>query len=354
MLNLHLNSTMNQASNNNKNSAIETLRAAAVLLVFAHHLHSGANIAIPFFSINGGWLGVQIFFVISGYLIFLSASQYQLGTYATHRFFRIYPAYFCWFLVFSVISGDLTSKPIEAKSLLIHLLFLQHFFPEDYFNYNALYVSWTLSVEVAWYIIAFLFAKNFSKAPVKITVLVSIFSCLWVYWLFIYYPSFRSMSDIQRYFFAQNNVIAQLPFFLLGALIAKTRPKLDKTGLAAIFLSTVIFFPTWAAHFQNPIFITGLGISALFLILNDLKYTNPKPISLLSDISYSFYLIHYPIIVLVAKTTNNRYSVTIIALALTIAISYISYRFIEKPFIKIGKLLQNKTKPSHISTEAQL
>jgi peptidoglycan/LPS O-acetylase OafA/YrhL len=59
---------------NDKNAAIETLRALAVALVFVHHLYSGANIVLlPFVAHIGGWLGVQIFFVVSGYLIIISA-----------------------------------------------------------------------------------------------------------------------------------------------------------------------------------------------------------------------------------------------------------------------------------------
>ena len=111
---------------NDKNAAIETLRALAVALVFVHHLYSGANIVLlPFVAHIGGWLGVQIFFVVSGYLIIISAKRYSIKNYARHRFMRIYPAYIFWFLIFSLIFGQLTLQSLDTKALLAHLTFLE-------------------------------------------------------------------------------------------------------------------------------------------------------------------------------------------------------------------------------------
>ncbi len=64
---------------------------------------------------------------------------------------------------------------------------------------------------------------------------------------------------------------------------------------------------------------------------------NPKFVKLLSDISYSFYLIHYPIIVLVSKSVGDKTLVTTISISATVALAYLSYRFIEQPFIKLAK-----------------
>lgn len=147
----------------------------------------------------------------------------------------------------------------------------------------------------------------------------------------------KSLDPNAKFFFANNNFVSQLPFFFFGALIAVKSPRLDKTGLASIFLLTVILSPAWKPHFPDPIFITGFGVAALFLILKDIKYVNPKFVKLLSDISYSFYLIHYPIIVLVSKSVGDKTLVTTISISATVALAYLSYRFIEQPFIKLAK-----------------
>ncbi|MBS0467390.1 MAG: acyltransferase [Proteobacteria bacterium] len=104
---------MTQEMQDSKNHSIDTLRAAAVLMVFMNHLHSMGIITIPYFGISGGWLGVQIFFVISGYLIIQSAMRYSTLDYLKHRVLRIYPAYLFWFFAFSLILGSLTLDSLD-------------------------------------------------------------------------------------------------------------------------------------------------------------------------------------------------------------------------------------------------
>lgn len=319
-----------------KNQAIETLRALAVSLVFAHHLHSAAGITIPYFSEIGGWLGVQIFFVVSGYLIYLSAIRYSAKEYFKHRALRIYPAYLFWFLVFSFYFGQLTLEGLHWKALLAHFTFLQHFFPKYYFKYNALSVSWTLTIELMWYVIIFLCAAKFEKHPLKITCLFIFISYGWSYlgWSDGYY---RSMDGGLRYFFVSNMVISQLPFFFFGAYIAVKNPKFDNAGLFAVFLVSVVLSLSWKPNFADPIFITGLGVAALFLILKSIKYQNARFVNLLSDISYSFYLIHYPVIVSVARVVEKKEWVVVLSFVITVVLAYLSYKFIEQPFIRMAK-----------------
>lgn len=331
---LYLMTQENQVS---KNNSVETLRAVAVLMVFANHLHSLGIVTVPYFGISGGWLGVQIFFVISGYLIIQSAMRYSLWVYAKHRMLRIYPAYLFWFVVFSLVFGDFAVSALDVKSLLAHLFFLQHFFPGAYMKYDALRVTWTLTVEAVWYVLAFLIAAKFYRAPSKYTVFFVLLACVWV----TGGVGLRIFSEIQdpgqRYFFIQNSAIAQMPFFLFGAWISVKQPRFDKAALLALIVSTVALFKSWEPIAVTPIFITGFGVSALFLILRDSNYKNPKSIRLLSDISYSFYLVHYPIIVLVMGFVHNKYHRVFLAFAVTVIVSYVSYLLIEKPFMKMAK-----------------
>ena len=320
-----------------KHPSIETLRALAVVLVFIHHLHSIANITLPYIAHFGGWVGVQIFFVISGYLIILSALRYSAKDYVIHRVFRIYPAYLFWFIAFAIFFNQLVWMDIDFKALLIHLTFLQHLFPGQYFKYDSLHVSWTLTIELVWYFVAFLCAARFKKNPAGITLLFMVFSYVWIFWGSSYFPSQATMEPGLKYFFVNNNFINQLPFFFFGAYIAVKNPRFDKAGLACIFLVTVVLSSAWKVHFPDPIFITGFGIAALFLILKDMEYANKKYVVFLSEISYSFYLIHFPIITIVSEKIENHALVVIISIAATLGFSYLSYRWIEQPFMRMAK-----------------
>jgi len=226
---------------------------------------------------------------------------------------------------------------MDFKSLLIHLLFLQHFFPEAYLKYNALSVSWTLTIEVVWYVIAFLIAAKFFKSPTKITAIFVVAACVWVFGGTKWHPLVKSMEGIYVYFFIQNNAISQMPFFLFGAWIAVKNPRYDKAALLAVFVSTVVLFKSWEPIFPSPIFLTGLGVAALFLILKNSEYENPKSVKLMSDISYSFYLIHYPVIVLTTSVVQNKYHQMFLSFFATVAISYLSYKLIEKPFMNMAR-----------------
>lgn len=282
-------------------------------------------------------MGVQIFFVISGYLIIQSALRYSASDYIRHRVLRIYPAYILWFFVFLIIFKQFQWNSIDAKSLLIHLLFLQHFFPDAYLKYNPLSVSWTLTIEMVWYVVAFFIATRFFKSPTKITAVFVCLACFWVYGGMNFHPLINKLEGIYIYFFVQNNAISQLPFFLFGAWIAVKNPKYDKAALLSIFITTILLYKAWEPVASTPIFVTGLGISSIFLILKDSEYENTKFVKLLSDISYSFYLVHYPILVLSKNFVHNNYLQMVLAFFVTIVVSYLSYKFVEQPFMNIAK-----------------
>lgn len=327
----------NENSQGITHSSIETIRAIAVLLVFVHHLHSTLGVSIHYFGEIGGWLGVQMFFIISGYLIIQSASKYSAAAYAKYRAYRIYPAYLFWFFTFSLIFDHINTASIDFKSLLLHLTFLQHFFPQAYYKYNALSVSWTLSVEAVWYVIAFLVVTPFFKRPTLFALLAIVVACLWTFKGNTYFPSYALLNDHQKNLFANNNILGQLPFFFFGAWIAAKEPKFDSAALLSIVISTILLFSAWAPHSPHPTFITGFGVAAFFLLLKNTQYTSTKPVKFLSDISYSFYLIHYPIIVILSNSIAEKYYAAIASLLVTLLLSYISYRLIEQPFINYSK-----------------
>lgn len=153
------------------------LRGLAVILVIVFHfwLKAGSPhvlLTLPLTTtrldfaplIASGFVGVNLFFVLSGFLLsqeflradFLGGPRPSLRRFFRHRFFRIVPAYFCClFLIIALlcpgfIRPDLVYSRIGALDVALHALFLQNLLPTTIGQYNR--ALWTLTLEVIFYL----------------------------------------------------------------------------------------------------------------------------------------------------------------------------------------------------------
>lgn len=144
-----------------QNPALDGLRAIAIILVLLRHglMAAGAPI-LPLFGWNAaaplhnGWMGVDLFFALSGYLIarsLIRSGAPGVGTYLAHRALRIVPAYYAVLLVvaFGLVPGYPVSDTLWGIRLGYHLLFLQ-----DYLPANFVVAFWSLGVEEKFYLLA--------------------------------------------------------------------------------------------------------------------------------------------------------------------------------------------------------
>ena len=339
-----MTSTALQPAHNTKN--IDLLRGSAAILVVLSHFQSIRGIQFGWFGMNGGWLGVQLFFVISGYLIIQSAYKYSAREYYIHRIFRIFPAYWFWYIAFGLLSGNLVGSALADPYFYANLAMLQHFIPEAYLRYTFLPPSWTLSVEWVWYILAFLLALTSRKLILPYFILSCVVGTWWISKGFMLHP----LADplMQRdpglvYFFLSNNLIAQLPFFLMGCVIYFYRPRLPMIPIALASFIALATFTKWIGHFPNPIFLTGLAVGGVFWTFVNMKRTfHGRIVRFLSDTSYSIYLVHYLVIAYVAEHVENKYAIVLVSLVGIFTLAYLSYRFIEKPFMRFGRQLADK------------
>ncbi len=322
---------------------IDLLRGCAAILVVLSHIHASFGIELGWLAANGGWLGVQIFFVISGYLIIKSAEKYNAIEYFMHRFFRIWPAYIFWFILVGVIAGQINWESLMDLLLYPHVVLMQHFYPSSYIKYDVLRTSWTLTVEVMWYLVAYILARIGRGSYVPVAIVSIIVATWWVYSGKQLHPSWGARESIYDYYFVTNIFLAQLPFFFFGCMIAmeKFKPSL----LCCSFLALAIFstYDDWINSVPNPIFITGVAIGAVFYMLTVVELSfQSRVVGFFSDISYSIYLIHYPVILLVSKRMHGGYLAAIVSIVLTIFVAWVSHRLIERPFIDAGRVLSKK------------
>ncbi len=356
---------------------IDGLRAIAVLSVILFH----AN--FNFYNINfkGGYVGVDIFFVISGYLITkLILIEQNKGEFTFSNFFlrrirRIMPALLTVAAVtypFAILFFLPLPLLEYVGSLISGIFFTSNFF--FYFNeinyyaspsiYKPLLHYWSLSVEEQFYFIyplSLILIYKFSKR--KIVFAFSIVAIL----SFIYsiYLSFYDQS-LSFYMFP-----TRIWEFLIGALAAKMHLQnfnlksksikffLQIIGIIFIFSSIFFFKESLTTEynlvnkviFSHPGLITLIPVIGTFLIIlfaqekNFINFSlSLKPLVFIGLISYSLYLWHYPVFSFVKFSPYDMNTIKdyVILILSIFFLSFLSYNFIEQPFRK-KKITSTKT-----------
>lgn len=333
---------------NSRQNNVDLLRALAITAVFIHHGQHVFGGNVPFFGAAGGWFGVQLFFVISGYLISASCEKHGLRDYAIHRFFRIVPAYLFFFLAIGIRARIVTVDTITADpwAFVVNLAFLQHLFPSALVRFDVLHVTWTLTVEVLWYVLAPLLLignRTLGWPTVVVTLLVS---TAWAYAastgaLNFLYPGMSDLNPSHAYLFVGNHFVAQAVFFVFGAWIHFHRRAWSQINpVLALGLAFLVFLALpWYLIF-NPMFVTGIGIALLLVTALNSQPIRSRIVFFVSETSYAIYLCHFPMMLWV----RNRLGLeglegAAVSLAGSLLLASSSYVLIERPFVGIGRLL---------------
>jgi peptidoglycan/LPS O-acetylase OafA/YrhL len=330
---------------------IDGLRAFAVLPVVGFHF-----LILPT-TLTGGFVGVDIFFVISGYLIThtifndINRGTYSIVDFYNRRIRRIFPALFTIFF-FCVIVTFFWSLPSEATQVG-HGILSSIFFVSNYLFYsqtgyfdrnsetNPLLHTWSLSVEEQFYVVfpavIYLLRKSSNEAQVRLLYAVALASFLSAAWMV-----FR---DSAAAFFLVQYRAWEL---LLGSLLAvKAVPTLRRQwqaemvgigGLVLIVLS--VFFISKDTPFPGLAALAPCVGAAAVIHSGEAHTTLVSralallPFRFTGLISYSLYLWHWPLIVFYRLLVVNEPSrmERLALLAICIVAATVSWRFIERPF----------------------
>lgn len=332
---------------------IDGLRAVAIIPVLLFHA--------GFQAFGGGFIGVDVFFVISGYLITgIIFSEIQAGTYSIWKFYerrarRILPALFAMCLV-CLVPAWMWMLPEEFESFSTSLLsvigFGSNFFfwsETGYFDtagaLKPLLHTWSLAVEEQFYIILPLVLWLLRRwTAIRIAGVIAIL-CLASLGLAQYW----SIIDPDANFFLLPTRFWELGIGALIALLWQSRalpiPWLSEAlamlGLAAIISAALAFdaaTPTPSAYTLLPVLGTALII--MFARRTTLvgRLLSLRPLVAVGLISYSLYLWHQPLfafarIRLVDGVSDGvNYAILIAAFPL----AFLSWRYIEQPFRRRG------------------
>ncbi len=336
---------------------IDGLRAVAVVPVILFHA--------GFQLFSGGYIGVDIFFVISGFLItsiLLDEHQTQnfsLAAFYERRARRILPALVlvlacCLPFAYAILS------PLDfrafAKSLLGANIFLANivsYQQTDYFDaaseIKPLLHLWSLSIEEQYYLVLPLLLAFLVKLGPKsvFSVLLALAAASLAYSEHVLYINERA-----SFFFTTSRAWELLAGSLSAALVhykfislqstTNTRTMLARqllSGLGLAMVATPIFFYSKDTPFPGVYAVIpslGTALILLFAIENTWaqRILSIKPLVGIGLISYSAYLWHQPVLAFVRYRSLESLSTTIlVGLVLSVmGLSYLSWHFVERPF----------------------
>jgi peptidoglycan/LPS O-acetylase OafA/YrhL len=331
---------------------LDALRGLAVVAVVIHHLtYTGFH--VPFVGTYGGLLGVQLFFVISGYLITESASKHTWKVYWLHRVMRIFPAYWIAYLLFGVAKGILVADRIieQPFPFLLNLVNLQQLHAVALYEFDVLSVSWTLTVEMIWYLLApAMLWLGIHRPWWMLTGFLAV-SVVWAWMashqqLDVLYQAgledLQSSRTREQLFVLINAAFpAQLVYFGLGAAAFHHRRLLHLTNpwwLLCLGVAITAAIP-WFFHLTSMAMqITGLGVFALFLWALRAPDLGLSFMAWTGKVSYSVYLVHFPFIVYgFHKIGHHGHIHLVVTGMLIVTSSYLLFRFIEKPCMGLAR-----------------
>ncbi|MGN6180545.1 MAG: acyltransferase family protein [Mucilaginibacter sp.] len=298
---------------------VDYIRAFASLSVAVFHL--GGKV-LP--VLKYGWLGVEMFFVLSGFIICKAMPpNYSLkmgGRFITKRIVRIEPPYIISLILLLTLNFLIGHGYHPGwDNVLLHIGYLNNLFNTPYLNP----VYWTLGIEFQYYIfIALLFPLVINRYGKWLIILLSILP------LFIPIP-----AQVLWNFF---------PLFAIGiSCFLFASNKINKALFAIFFISTTIC-SFWLLGWLE----TAVGVLTAGVLLMPLKYN--RIVSFLSDISFSLYLTHdivgsrlvVYVGTLLPKTYLYKGAIFIAGVGVSILIAWIFYRLIEKPFFDKSKSIR--------------
>lgn len=318
-------------------AALDTLRGVALLMVICGHFlpeklaYGFAGAAVS----TMGRGGVILFFLLSGYLIFMNLQNQKILPFLSRRLFKIFPAYCSNVLIIAALGQLLEGYPKFSFPVYLANFFLV----SDVFRTESISgVYWTLLIEVKFYVVIaiyFFFLKNrYSVAAILILIVTN--GLFWLFrghasQLFTFFPVFFVGMQI---FFAEKS--------------GWNKPALIRLAGVTVAVGLNIWF---FDDYYNSWSLTYVLAGTVTLILLIRKSIHNAILGFFGRISYSHYLYHtsvgYVLFAMIGRRetiAENLVAVMAVFFATTV-IAYISYRIVEVPFVRFGRILESRWVP---------
>lgn len=361
---------------------LDGLRGIAIIMVFLYHIlprsafiYDNASMKILYKDLNIGWAGVDLFFVLSGFLITsslleLKSKERFFVNFYGRRTLRIFPLYYLSLVLIFVVFSFTDAKAIEALGSykIFYYLFAQNWIFALSLTQVPEYIGqfWSLAIEeqfyILWPILVYKFKhKTFLMINAAIIVLVL---------LYRFYAFYIAQIDTSS-FFLYFSTFTRIDTIVIGSLIALLFHSVDirkyllwiKCLTPALALIMIVFAASHSTGVarNNPLTMTigftviGLLFGCVLILALILDETSLLRCFLRSAIlrffgkySYAMYLFHMPIIVLYVAMYKKmgahgiRYWLLFFfsALATTIIVALISWHGLEKRFLRLKRYFE--------------
>ena len=337
--------------------ALDGIRGIAILLVMLFHVGN------PIFK--GGFIGVDVFFVLSGFLITsLLLNEYDknfninLKYFYARRILRLAPALLVLLITITLISIfilEYNQTKDNLYSVLITLFYSANWVRAfNLYDLGYLNHTWSLSIEEQFYIIwpflliTLLRIIKSRKHVLNIVIFLSVAS-----WILRIILQFKGYDADRLYNGLDTRADALLTGCVLSLILSSNlidfrREKVSSCikylGMSAIISYILILLNiSWSSKLYFYFLAFLIQILTAFLILHILlpgdnylkKVLTNKPLVWIGSISYGLYLWHDPVYEMIRMQGYSLWTIALLGITITFAIASLSFYFIEKPILKL-------------------
>jgi peptidoglycan/LPS O-acetylase OafA/YrhL len=346
--------------------SLDGIRALSFLIVFVAHDHF---MKVP------GLFGVAVFFFLSGYLITTlmrieieKTGTLSIADFYLRRAFRILPPfYLVLLLIVLVVKAGWLQGRYSYGDLAASVLYLTNYWniyvhPITMPGFN---IFWSLSVEEHFYLIfpfLVLLMLRFrmrrstqALCLLAICAAVLVWRCVLVFHLHSLDLVFGQVTDPLRTMYGTDTRVDSILFGCVLALWgnpvldAKPRHSWSFAWAGVVLLLVSFLFRNLAFRETLRYTLQSLAFIPLFISairMHDhwaFRWLNLPPMRFLGVLSYTLYLVHFPVLILVERWSSNRLVVGVCALSISVAISYAVHILVERPLARVRSHFGSRT-----------
>lgn len=334
---------------------IDVTRGWAVVMVTLYHISTYIGLqswAWHGFEFNRlirlGYIGVEVFFVLSGYCMALSLAKAAAGgsgsgidyrRYLTSRLWRILPAYYAAIAVWCFLEAKVNLGGIRTSTgivdIVTHMVFVHNLHPSTFYTVSG--VLWFMGPQMQFYAFMPLLFVAVRKRPWLALSAASVLS----WWVNVYGRRYAPHPQILTY-----SVLSYVPLVLLGMVLARYREKLcgwfRRWWVALVWVAVAGALALWSPLFsrlhtrEHKLYDIVLGsLLGLMVIVLDRNWSQAwrtvfQPLAIIGTASYSIYLYNHIMYITTNPLMRGWWGYTYYFL-LTLLFGCMMYVLVEKP-----------------------